>query len=208
MSERREWISPAMLWACAALIVLSLVLWVVSSVRGYAVMHRAASGVRASATDAAWFEIDIRTRQVTVLNGRLIVSSEVYTSGAPDRVMLEKQWAAEVGWEWRDLGGQVYGPPWWSWIENQKIVLGAGGAMQWGSGEMFTTAVVYVPFWMTALAGAVPLLVYFSPGRRRARRRAQGLCAFCGYARVGLGPTQACPECGRADAQSAAKQAS
>ena len=49
----------------------------------------------------------------------------------------------------------------------------------------------------TAVLGALGWFALFGPRRIRAwRRRRAGACDACGYARTGLTPGSACPECG------------
>jgi hypothetical protein len=57
-----------------------------------------------------------------------------------------------------------------------------------------TLWIAYVPYWFLATITAMPPLLFVVTLRRRARRRATGICAQCGYD-LRASPDR-CPECG------------
>lgn len=201
MNERRLKLKRVGLWACGVVLVLSLVLWAVSIVKGYTLMFRTVFDVRdVQIGHLKHYEVDVRTRQIAAMNGRLVVSTDVFTRNSPLREDLGKQWSSEKGWSLRPLANwQVMGQSWFDGRERRREFLGIAGAVKLGREDKILGIAAIIPFWLVAGVVVVPLTVAFVRHVRRSRRRSEGLCAFCGYSRAGLARAIACPECGKVD---------
>jgi hypothetical protein len=75
----------------------------------------------------------------------------------------------------------------------QWLAIPAGGVTT--PGELrFTYSGMAIPYWCAMLATALLPVLYLAGARRRAKRRALGLCDRCGYD-LRASPGR-CPECG------------
>lgn len=125
----------------------------------------------------------------------------------------------EVGYRWRGSDGVPRGVTvrqgqLWVWrdpmLATPRLGLEAEKALparlSWGfedwqiPGMPGVARLVAVPLWWGVAGVGVPVAGAWGwrllPSRRRARRRARGLCWKCGYELRGLG---VCPECGAED---------
>lgn len=178
---------------------LSLLLWASSYVVPFSIYHRSLDGPHPVPNNPdGWNELHFTMYGVASFRGRLLLTRDHYTSAAPPEHDLLKEWAPERGWSANSLPLGQSSPPWLLWGNAQYFVLGAGFGKASVKGIDLHT--VHLPFWLIMAVCAVPIALFLSPARRRARRRAQGLCPFCGYSRSDLPLETPCPECGKLQA--------
>jgi hypothetical protein len=133
-------------------------------------------------------------------------------------VIVASAWA-EVGVRWRDAtdipcGVTVRHGQLWIWRDQMLATPRLGWHVEWArpygldwrfedwnlSTARLQARLVAIPIWWAAVLVGVPSMLAWGlpmralPWRRRAARRAQGLCGRCGYDMAGI--EGACPECG------------
>jgi hypothetical protein len=105
--------------------------------------------------------------------------------------------AGQVYWSHHYLSGRRPPPrPWWDMKPTQRSFRWEFDLSGIRRRPAWASSAIAIPLWFpAAIAIGATAIAWRVDSRARYRARA-GMCLRCGYARAGLAPDAACPECG------------
>lgn len=179
-------------WSSVALVAMIAALFVLSFVRYDVVEHNRGTLIRPTAADPYFHHI---LHSVSLFNGRgaMVLSWWDYESVGPTEESM-RVWNDMLGVRFDRSRPGPMGFRTWFEFEDWRHWRFAGFGIEAFTRGGTSGHAVLVPHWLMVVLLASPWMWYWATFRTR-RRRA-GLCARCGYDRMGLGPEVPCPECG------------